>query len=100
MAVLIGEVKPFPNVRPDKAQALNPLEEAAEVFGAWQIADYYIGSSDRVMLKVTTDNALDEIADCIVACCNLAHALGCDDLTPYMVACEERNRERGRYGSD
>ena len=95
--VRVGDVRPFPNLKPDKAQSLKPLEEASEVFGKLQIANYYIGSSDRVMIKVTADGALDEIADCIFACCNLAHALGCEDLTPYMAACEERNRERGRY---
>lgn len=39
---------------------------------------------------------LDELADCVQACCNLAHALGCSDMRPYMARCEGRNRERGR----
>lgn len=30
MAVLIGDVEPFPGVKPDKEQALKPLEEAAD----------------------------------------------------------------------
>lgn len=96
----VGEVKPFTNLKPDKAQALKPLEEAAEVFGAWQQLrevragrDRYRWANDPEPLK----NLLDEIADTIHACCNLAHALGCEDLTPYMAACEERNRKRGRY---
>lgn len=37
MAVEIGTVQTFPDVKPDKAQALKVLEEAAEVFGAWQL---------------------------------------------------------------
>lgn len=43
MAVKIGTVKTFPNVIPDKAQALKVLEEAAEVFGA----DVMFFASDR-----------------------------------------------------
>ena len=44
------------------------------------------------------DALMGEIADTITACCNLAAALGVTDLTPHLAACEERNRERGRYG--
>ena len=101
--VKIGDVRPLPNLKPDKAQALKPLEEAAEVFGAWQLLrevragrDRYRWSNDPEPLK----SLLDEIADTIQACCNLAHALGCEDLTPYMAACEERNRKRGRYDNE
>lgn len=32
-------LRTFREVRDDKAQALKPLEEAAEVFGAWQELD-------------------------------------------------------------
>lgn len=35
-SVNIGEVATFPNALPGKEQALKVLEEAAEVFGAWQ----------------------------------------------------------------
>lgn len=35
--VNVGTVRVFDHVAPDKAQALKPLEEAAEVFGAWQM---------------------------------------------------------------
>lgn len=63
--IKLGSVRAFPNVRPDKAQALKPL--------------------------------MDEIADTIQACCNLAASLGVTDLTPYLARCEERNRRRGRY---
>lgn len=86
--VKLGAVRAFPGAVPDKAQALKPLEEAAEVFGAWQ----RYGADDW------KDVLVDEIADTIQACCNLASALGVDDLAPYLARCEERNRERGRYG--
>ena len=36
MIVEIGSVRTFPDVRPDKAQALKVVEEAAEVYAAWQ----------------------------------------------------------------
>lgn len=89
--VKLGNARPFPGVRPDKAQALKPLEEAAEVFGAWQIWKLADNS-------VAREKLLGEIADAVQACCNLAAALGVDDLTPHLARCEERNMERGRYG--
>lgn len=99
--VEVGRVRPFPELDADKAQALKPLEEAAEAFGAWQRwvetrsgRDRYRWADDPEPLK----NLLDEMADVIQACVNLAAALGVDDMRPYMEACEKRNRERGRYG--
>lgn len=87
---LLG-VRAFPNVKPDKAQALKPLEEAAEVFGEWQICGGYLEEQSAV------DCIMGEIADTIQACCNLAASLGVTDLTPYLARCEEKNRKRGRY---
>lgn len=103
--IKLGGVRAFPDVQPTKEQAVKVLEEAAEVFGAWQ---EFIGhlaqdaDSGRTDLSVFTELSmsilLDEIADTITACCNLASALGVTDLTPYLARCEERNRRRGRYG--
>lgn len=97
--VHIGEVKPFPGIKHDKAQALKPLEEAAEVYGAWQqwnieTNGYFANPLSR---KWAVDDLLNEIADCIQACANLAHSLGIEDMSPYMEACRERNEARGRY---
>ena len=89
----LGGVYAFPNVAPDKPQALKVLEEAAEVVEAFKQRD----PRDETHIGYATANVLDEIADCIQACCNLAAALGVDDMTPYLARCEERNRERGRY---
>lgn len=86
--VRVGSVRRFDDVRPDKAQALKPLEEAAEVFGAWQ--DTHL-PEDRRREKV-----LDECADVIQATLNLVAALGVEDFRPWMDACERRNRKRGR----
>lgn len=98
--IKIGEVETFANVKPDKAQALKPLEEAAEVFGAWQVWDCTDDSGPSLLGSVTKKlygkQLLDECADVIQATCNLLAALGVEDFAPYMAACAERNRERGR----
>lgn len=99
--IKLGGVRAFPGAVPDKAQALKVLEEAAEVVEAFKRADpgdvlpvarQFPDCNKRILPLV------DEIADTVTACCNLAAALGVTDLTPYLAACEERNRERGRYG--
>lgn len=95
----------------DKEAALKPLEEAAEVFGAWQDAAY---TCDESFLKngcCSTDSLApctaagychmmeylaDELADVVQAACNLADRYGID-LRAAMARCEERNCERGRY---
>lgn len=98
--VKLGAVRAFPGAVPDKAQALKPLEEAAEVVEAFKRADpgdvlpvarQFPDCNKRILPLV------DEIADTIQASCNLAAALGVTDLTPHLARCEERNRERGRY---
>lgn len=72
----------------DKEAALKPLEEAAEVYGAWQ--DY------QRFYMISETSLADEIADTIQACCNLAKRYGID-LQAAMKRCQDRNRERGRY---
>lgn len=89
----------------DKEASLKPLEEAAEVFGAWQVVNDC--ATDAASLRVCKceqyhDDCgiktfmVNEIADCIQACVNLADRYGID-LQAAMERCEERNRERGRY---
>ena len=99
--IKLGAVRAFPRVEPTKEQAVKVLEEAAEVVEAFKRADpgdvlpvarQFPDCNKRILPLV------DEIADTITACCNLAAALGVTDLTPYLATCEERNRERGRYG--
>ena len=100
--VTIPPVRTFPDVVPDKAQALKPIEEASEVFAAWQDFDRTKSwSDDWDEFLAHNDAALslvDECCDVIQATCNLLAALGVTDLTDAMAACERRNRERGRYG--
>lgn len=90
-SVNIGKVATFPGVMAGKAQALKVLEEAAEVFGAWQAfnADQD-GNTSAIFLL------LDECADVIQAVSNLVAALNVVNFAPYMDDCRERNEERGR----
>lgn len=91
MIVEIGSVRAFPDVRPDKAQALKVVEEAAEVYAAWQ--DWNDNENKELMEAFV----LNEVADCITACANLAAALGYDSLEDAINMAEIRNRFRGRY---
>ena len=88
--VNIGEVATFPGARADKAQALKVLEEAAEVFGAWQQFD------DGEKSALSRWLVLAECADVIQATCNLIAGMGVTDFAPHMDMCRARNEERGR----
>lgn len=79
--VKLGGVMAFPGVQPTKEQAVKILEEAAEVVEAFKRGE----------------DANEEIADVITACCNLASSMGVYDLSHYLAQCEEKNRKRGRY---
>lgn len=106
MSVNIGTVNTFKDVKPDKEQALKPLEEAAEVFGAWQEWDKYhrmypvFDYPKAQASKAMKEQILSECADVIQSVCNLAASLGVHDLTHYMHVCEQRNRKRGRISGD
>lgn len=103
LSVTIPPVRTFAHVEASKAQALKPLEEAAEVFAAWQEWDRYhsahavFDGPKAECAKAMKACIVDECCDVITATCNLLAALGVTDLTEAMAACEERNRERGRY---
>lgn len=94
MAVEIGTVQTLANVRPDKAQALKVLEEAAEVFGAWQLWDDLESGEKCDGFNVVC--LMNECADVMQATCNLVAAYGVTDFTTFMGACRRRNVERGR----
>ena len=94
----------------DKDAALKPLEEAAEVFAAWQ--RLYDAQIEYGCVGVDGDYSNEfeaffrydferrslayEIADCVTALCNLAARFGLD-VQEAVVEVERRNRERGRY---
>ena len=85
----VGEVAVFDHVEPNKEQALKPLEEAAEVFGAWQKWNETKNIEDATRI-------FEEIADTVQACVNLAAAVGVTDLTYAIENCKKRNIKRGR----
>lgn len=94
MGVTVGTVPVFASTEADKAQAMKVVEEAAEVFGAWQTwvdGDGY--ASDRVAIA-------DECADVVQAVCNLLDALGVEDMREPLRSCYRRNIERGREYED
>lgn len=94
MAVEIGTVQTFADVMPDKSQALKVLEEAAEVFGAWQLWDDL--DPDEKFDVFNFACLMSECADVIQATCNLLAAYGVTDFTVCMETCRRRNEERGR----
>ena len=87
--MIIGDVRTFPGVKADKAQVLKIAEECMEVFSAWE--DWQSTLDPELLPPL-----VDEIADVIQTCSNLAAAVGVDDMRPAMAECEQRNRERGR----
>lgn len=91
--VIVGSVATFDAVRPDKAQALKVLEEASEVYNAWQAWNEY---PDAEAKGECAQAVMEECADVIQATANLAKAMGCDDMRLDMMDCEDRNRRRGR----
>ena len=91
----------------EKEAALKPLEEAAEIYGAWQSVDALLEyhrlleqehpeTAAMFSLEAETAELADEIADTITAYVNLAHRYDIN-LQVALVRVEERNRERGRY---
>lgn len=92
--VFIPPVRCFNEVYPDKAHALKVLEEAAEVFGAWQNWHEFNCHLPEASQNVR-GHLVNECADVIQAACNLLYALGVTDMAQPMGACEQRNRERG-----
>lgn len=88
-------VKPF-KMGTEKESALKPLEEAAEVYGAWQDMTRYMQDYPIMGGGYLRNVLADEIADCITACCNLANRYNID-LQAAIDRVEKSNVERGRY---
>lgn len=94
--IKIGDVKPFKYVyADDKSQFTKPLEEAAELFAAWQHWAQR-RASPRYSTKAR-DEMLDEAADVIQAVVNCVASVGVEDMSELMRRCELRNARRGRY---
>ena len=97
---MLLQVEPF-KMGSEKDAALKPLEEAAEVYGAWQgyITTPFYKDGNLLVGRDWYVDLADEIADCIQACVNIAARYKID-LSEAMRRCEDRNRRRGRYDGD
>lgn len=86
--------------KPDapKAQALKPLEEAAEVFGAWQLHDGVRHSQIMTARRAYRVDLIDECLDTVQATVNLLAAVGATqgEVDAAIRRMDERNGSRGR----
>ena len=96
MKTYVFKVEPFTKFVEPKAQALKPLEEAAEVFGAWQASG--IDGSGSITPEMRED-IIYECFDVIQACVNLLESIGTTDseLGEAVRKVYANNIERGRY---
>lgn len=91
-------LRAFREVRDDKAQALKPLEEAAEIFGAWQKCDGTRGSMLMELRQCMREDLIDECLDTVQATVNLLAAVGATqgEVDAAIRRMDERNEGRGR----
>ena len=87
----------FNNVSDGKGQALKPLEEAAEVFGAWQ-ARHDMRFAPRDAQGAFRDDLIDGCVDTVQAIANLLAAIGATQggVDAAIKRMDERNGDRGR----
>lgn len=87
----------FNDVSDSKGQALKPLEEAAEVFGAWQKCDdmRYATMTIRGAFR---EDLIDECVDTVQAAANMLAAVGATqgEVDAAVKRMDERNGDRGR----
>lgn len=87
----------FDKLDEPKVQALKPLEEAAEVFGAWQDCDDMRYSPIMTARREYRQSLIDECMDVVQAVVNLLAAVGATqgEVDAAIRRMDERNRERG-----
>lgn len=87
----------FNEVKDSKGQALKPLEEAAEVFGAWQARHNMRFASHECQGAFRAD-LIDECMDTVQAIANLLAAVGATqgEVDAAIKRMDERNEGRGR----
>ena len=87
----------FNEVKDSKGQALKPLEEAAEVFGAWQKCDDTRYATTTIRLAFRED-LIDECMDTVQAVANLLAAVDATqgEVDAAIKRMDERNWDRGR----
>lgn len=90
-------IRVFDNVSDSKGQALKPLEEAAEVFGAWQ-ARYNMRFVSRDACGAFREDLIDECVDTVQAAANMLAAVGATqgEVDAAIKRMDERNGDRGR----
>lgn len=88
----------FNDVEYSKGQALKPLEEAAEIFGAWQELDDMRDSPFPSASSDMRDCLIDECMDTVQATANLLAAIGATqgEVDAAIRRLNERNGDRGR----
>ena len=97
MSVNIGTVACMDAGWTEKETAVKVLEEAAEVFGAWQeCREYKDGGGELDPQEWPLCDMVGECADVVQAVCNLLGMLGVDDMREAMNECRKRNEARGR----
>ena len=96
MKTYVLKVEPFTKFIEPKAQALKPLEEAAEVFGAWQASGI---DGARSITPEMREDIVYECFDTIQACVNLLESIGTTDAELKQASAKvyANNFERGRY---
>lgn len=106
--VYIGTVKPFPEANlDDKSYPAKMLEEAAEVYSAWEDWREADAKDDPAERSKCRTRMYREICDVIQTCANMAYAVAKDNpldggltavyLTKLLEEVERKNREKGRY---
>lgn len=85
----------FDGVSDGKGQALKPLEEAAEIFGAWQAFDSMRNVPARRDMR---DDLIDECMDTVQAIANMLAAVGATqgEVDAAIRRMDGRNGNRGR----
>lgn len=88
----------FDKVDDDRHQALKPLEEAAEVFGAWRELDGMRPTTSKRDRAGMRDRLIDECMDTVQATANLLAAIGATqgEADAAIRRLDERNGDRGR----
>lgn len=88
----------FNEVNDDKRQALKPLEEAAEVFGAWQ-ARHDMRFASRDACGAFRRDLIDGCVDTVQAAANMLAAVGATqgEADAAIKRMDERNGDRGRF---
>ena len=94
---LLG-LRAFREVEDCKEQALKPLEEAAEAFGAWQLCDENGDCRFADFYDELRRDLIDECLDTVQATVNLLAAVGATqgEVDAAIARLDARNAERGR----